>query len=125
MSEFESAPPPARPMNAAERKAAVAAYKERPADAGVFAVRCAETGEVWVGESRTLGNQQNGLWFSLRLGSSPWKSLQSAWNEHGEAAFSYEVLERLDPELSPMARATALKEAATLWREGLEARPLS
>lgn len=112
-------------MNTVDRKAAVAAYKERPADAGIFAVRCAATGEVWVGESRRLDTQQNGLWFALRLGSSPFKAMQAAWAEHGEAAFSYEVLDRLDPELTPMARATALKEAAALWREQLEARPLS
>jgi hypothetical protein len=111
-------------MNSTDRKAAVAAYKEKTAAAGVYAVRCAPSGQVWVGESRNLEAQQTSLWFAMRLGSHPHRDLVEAWAQHGEAAFSFEVLETLDPELSPTARATASKEAATLWREELKARPL-
>ena len=37
-------------MDRSERKAAVSAYKERKAVAGVYAIRCAKTGEQWVGD---------------------------------------------------------------------------
>lgn len=36
-------------MTGEDRKAAIAAYKERKVIGGVYAVRCAATGEVWVG----------------------------------------------------------------------------
>jgi hypothetical protein len=37
-----------------DRKAAIAAYKDRGADAGVFAFRCTTSGKVWVGPTPTL-----------------------------------------------------------------------
>ena len=106
---------------AVDRKAAVAAYKERKPQVGVFAVRCVATGETWVGESRHVDNHRNGLWFALGAGSCLNRPLQAAFTAHGADAFSYEVLETLDPDLSPMARGTALKEAGALWREELKA----
>jgi len=36
-------------MDRSERKAAVSAYKERKAVAGVYAVQCAATGGQWIG----------------------------------------------------------------------------
>lgn len=60
-------------MDKSARRAAVAAYKERKPEWGVFAVRCLATGQAWVGESRHLDTQQNGLWFALRHGSSPYR----------------------------------------------------
>ena len=51
------------------RKDPINAYKERKPKAGIFAVRCAPTGDVWIGESRNLDAQQNSVWFTLRNGS--------------------------------------------------------
>jgi hypothetical protein len=41
-------------MDRSERKAAVSAYKERKAVAGVYAIRCAATDEQWVGTAPDL-----------------------------------------------------------------------
>ena len=111
-------------MNGMDRKAAVAAYKERKTAAGVFAIRCTATGETWVGSSRHLDTQQNSLWFALKQGGHLNRALQAAWNAHGEGAFSFEPLDRLDPDLSPMAQGTALKESTALWRDELKAAAL-
>jgi hypothetical protein len=111
-------------MSKVDRKAATAAYKDRKSQAGVYAVRCSTSGEVWVGESPNVDNRQTSLWFALRQQSYPRPDIVEAWKAHGEAAFSFEVVERIDPELSPLPRGTALKEAAALWREELKAKPL-
>ncbi|MBC6982216.1 GIY-YIG nuclease family protein [Caulobacter sp. 17J80-11] len=108
-------------MDAADRRAAAAAYKERKTAAGVFAVRCAATGQVWVGESRHLATQQNGLWFSLKHGSCMNRDVQAAWAAHGEDAFSFEPLEQLEADLSPYLVRTALKERSIEWRSKLAA----
>lgn len=42
-------------MTPDRRKAAIVAYKERKPVAGVYAVRCAPTGEIWVGATLTIG----------------------------------------------------------------------
>lgn len=98
-----------------DRKALTAAYKDKKIIAGVFAVICNATGQVWVGASRHIDTQQNGLWFSLRMGSHLNRPLQAVWREHGEAQFRFEQLDRLPDDISAMARDTELKSRARLW----------
>lgn len=109
-------------MNRDRKRELTAAYRERKARPGVFAVRCAAGGQVWVGSSRELLNRQNGIWFSLRQGSSLNRTMQQAWRDHGEAAFVYEELQVIDGEgLSTWSLDQALKDAAAAWREQLAA----
>jgi hypothetical protein len=111
------------PMNKPSRRQALQDYKERKIAQGVFAVRCVPTGEVWTGISRNLGQQQNGVWFALKLGSHPNRALQAAWAAHGEAAFGFQALETVEAEdLSDYALANRLKEREAHWRATLNAR---
>jgi hypothetical protein len=98
-----------------DRRTAIAAYKERPPAWGVYAVICSATGAAWVGCSRHVDTQRNGLWFTLRMGSSPHTALQAAWVEHGEAEFRYEELERLRADFPEIGRMDELKRRQTLW----------
>jgi hypothetical protein len=104
-----------------DRKAAIREFKERKTARGTFAVRCLATAEVWVGSARNLDAVKNRIWFGLRLGNHSEKSLQERWNLHGEQAFEYEVLEKLDDDVSPLAEADALKEKKGQWMEKLAA----
>lgn len=106
-----------------ERKRQIARdYKERKVSPGVYALRCAATGEVWVAPSRNLDAQQNGIWFTLRMGSHPNKALQAVWNAQGEASFVYEIVERIDDEdMTPYIVDAALKERTRHWRATLRA----
>ena len=110
-------------MNRDRKRELAAAYRERKARPGVYAVRCTASGEAWVGGSRDLADgRKNGLWFSLRLGSHPNRALLAAWKAHGEAAFVYEELELLDSEaLSGWLLDQALKDAIAAWRGRLGA----
>lgn len=103
-------------MRRDERKAAVAAYKERAAVAAVYALTCTATGAVWVGGSANLDGLANALFFSLRQGSHPHPALQQAFAQHGEAAFALDVLERLPEEPDAQFRAARLRERAAHWR---------
>ncbi|ESQ81860.1 hypothetical protein AEAC466_20060 [Asticcacaulis sp. AC466] len=111
-------------MKGEARKAAVAAYKERKVVGGVYAVRCAASGEIWVGQWADIATIQTRLWFELRRGTHLRKDLLEAWNNHGEAQFSFEVLETLDDDTSPYMRASALKDLAAHWRDKLQASPI-
>ena len=104
-----------------DRKAAIAAYKERKTIAGVFVVRCAATGEAWVGQAPNLETIQNRIWFSLRQGSHPCRSLQAAWNAHGEAGLTFGECERLEDEDSAYVRNALLNERIVHWRAELTA----
>lgn len=101
-------------MDKAQRKAAVAEYKKREDAIGIFAVRCAASGEAWVGETLNLDTIKNRIWFGLRLGGATNKDMQRAWVLHGGDSFAFEVLERLDPDEPAFVRDSLLKERAAI-----------
>lgn len=110
-------------MDKATRRDLVRDYKERKVIAGVYAVRCAPTGEVWTAGTRNIDAQQNSLWFGLRNGSHINRAMQASWTAHGEAAFSFEVLERIDDEaLTPQGVLDRLKVRQQHWLQALGAR---
>ncbi len=110
-------------MRAEDRKAAVSAYKERKIISGVYLIRCAVSGEAWIGACAELSTIQNRIWFTLRFGNHPNKTLQQTWAEHGAEAFSFEPLERLEED-DPYIRTARLKERAAHWCERHKARRL-
>lgn len=108
----------------AARKEAIRKFKERKPGLGVFAVRCTASGRVWVDASRNLEAAKNGSWFCLRNGSHRDQSLQEEWHAHGEAAFQFEILEKLDEDVHPLAVADLLSSARSRWIAQLGARGL-
>jgi hypothetical protein len=98
-----------------DRKAAVAAYKERKVVAGIYLVRCGATGACWAGQAPDLSTIRNRVWFTLRHGSHRQRSLQAAWNAHGEAAFSFEEIERLDEKALEAGRERVMKARLAHW----------
>jgi hypothetical protein len=111
-------------MDARDRKAAIADYKKKTAQAGVYAVRCSVTGEVWVGQAPNLGSIENSLFFALRTGGHIHRGLQAAWNAHGADAFMLEILEALDDDEPAYARPGLLRTKMAAWREKLGAASL-
>jgi hypothetical protein len=103
-----------------DRKAAIAAYKERKTIAGIYVIRCATSGEVWVGQAPNLETIQNRIWFTLRQGSHPNRSLQAAWNAYGEAGLVFSECERLEDEETDYVRNALLKERVAHWRTELK-----
>ncbi len=113
-----------RAMDRQARKAAIAEYKEREPAWGVFSVTCLATGEKWVGRSRHVDTEQNGLWFTLKLGTSVFPSLQNAWRQHGGDSFEFDELERLREDSLDFGRMDKLRERQDYWRARLRASPL-
>jgi hypothetical protein len=108
-------------MQGNDRKAAVAAYKEQKTAAGIYAVRCVPSGACWVGRAPNLSTIQNRLWFSLRQGGNPHRSMQEAWRTHGQDAFTFEVVEPIEDEALAYARDSILKERLLHWAGELKA----
>src|ERR1051325_4028100 len=103
-------------MDKDQRKAAIAAYKERKPAVGIYALRCCATGQVWVDQTLTLDTIRNRLWFSLRQGRRPLPGLQQAWSAHGGDSFAFEELERLPEDVPPYARDSLLAQRRDYWR---------
>ena len=86
---------------------------------GVYAVRDATSGRVWVGSSRDVHARLTRIRFELRLGTHTDKQLQAAWREN-PARCSFDVLalvqQRPDPAFDYAAELGALEQ---LYREEL------
>lgn len=107
-------------MDRERRKASITAYKERKVAAGVFAIRCAASGETWVGRAPDLDTIWRRLSFELAQGGSRRASLQAAWEAHGAAGLAFEVLEAIEEEIDSV-RDKRLKARLDHWRETLGA----
>jgi len=107
-------------MDNARKKELARIYKEQKVRPGIFAVRCTASGEAWVAKAPDIDKRQSGLWFQLRMGGFPGKSLQQAWNTHGELAFAFEILEEIRDENEGMIP-LLLKEREAYWRKELGA----
>lgn len=107
-------------MDNARKKELVREYKEQKPVPGIFAVRCAASGGVWVAKAPDLAKRQAGLWFQLNQGGFPGKSLQAAWTAHGEAAFAFEIVEEIADD-NALIIPVLLKDREAYWRKELNA----
>ena len=98
--------------------------RKRKASRGVFAVRCTVTRQVWVEASPNLDGSLNGLLFFLRNGLHRDPVLQAAWRTHGEQAFRWDVLERLDDELSDVVASDLLESRRREWTVKCKGQPI-
>lgn len=109
-------------MDSSDKKAAIAAYKNREANAGIYMLRCARSGQQWVGYTPDFDAIINRVTFSLRLGNHVSRTLQAAWNQHGQDCLVLEQIERFDPKKIPAGE--ALKARLADWQQELDALPL-
>ena len=104
-----------------DKKAAIVAYKERKSVGGIYVLRCAASGEAWVGYAADMEKIRNRLDFTLRTGATPHRSLKDACLTHGAAAIAFEVLEERDEDEPGFARDAWRKVRLEYWREELGA----
>lgn len=108
-------------MSKFDRKQAIREFKEAIVPQGIYAIVCTATDAKWVGASRNLNAQRNSTWAQLKSGMHLSKSLLSAWKEEGEDHFSFEVLETLPEDISPIVADDARKELKRKWAAELGA----
>lgn len=111
-------------LSSESRKEAIRNFKEQKPTMGIYAIRSLTTGHTWVGMSRNLEAAKNSAWFQLRSGLNKERSLQDEWVAQGESAFQFEVLDRLDDQVHPLAIHDQLKLKKRDWIARLNARQL-
>lgn len=103
------------------KKEMIAEYKNRKPPRGAYVLRFTDGGSSFVDAVPDLDAARNGLLFALRINSHRNKELQAEWDAHGEAAFRYEVLEKLEDDLEPMVWRDQLKDLKKKWVAKLSA----
>ena len=104
-----------------DRRELIRKYKETPPPAGVYQVRNMVNGKSAVGASPNLPGMLNRQRFQLEHGSHPDRELQSDWNEFGSRAFTFEILDQLEPSREADDDPSEdLRVLAQMWREKLK-----
>lgn len=75
-------------------------YKEIKIEAGIYQIKNVKNGKILVVGTPNL-KTLNGKRFELQMGTSINKVLQQEWNEYGEDAFEFEILEVIEPKKDP------------------------
>lgn len=104
-----------------DRKTLSREYRETPRPMGLFAVRNTTEDVLLIGITPDLPGILNRQRFQLEMGSHPDKSLQADWDRLGPDAFTFEVLDELEP--SAEAGQEPSEELATfreMWLAKLE-----
>jgi group I intron endonuclease len=96
-------------------------YKERQKPAGVFQVKNAVTGKVFLGSSLNLEGSLNKHEFMLASGQHRNKAMQEDWHNYGPDKFVFEILEVVevkdDPNFNLSDELTLLEQ---IWLEELQ-----
>lgn len=103
------------------RKEIIRTYKESRPVMGIYQIRCLENDKVYVASSLNLEGERNSRLFQLRMGKIVFSSdLQKDVQTYGAKAFTFEILEVLEPaeRESDMKRALAKQELH--WLEKLQ-----
>jgi len=95
-------------------------YRDTTARAGVYAIRNLASGRMLVAGSSNVEAALNRHRFELRQGCHRNALLRRDWALHGEAGFSFAVLDMLEPrEEAGFDPARELDELVAVWRAEL------
>ncbi len=90
---------------------------------GIYRVRHTASGRSLIGGSVDAPAYLNRVRFELQLGSHRTPALQRDWTQDGPDAFTFEVLDDLNPDLAGRVDPHDLEELLALWLEKLDLLP--
>ena len=105
-----------------DRKDLIRKYKETPRPAGVYRVHNTVNGKSLIGTSLDLPGMLNRQRFQLERSSHANSELQKDWNDFGSDAFTFEILDQLEPSSKGGYEPSEdLRVLLQMWIEKLEA----
>ena len=113
-------------MDKIQRKALTARYKETPQDAGIYKISNLPEAKIFIGYSVNVKARINRHQAMLRFGSETVAGLQADWQRLGADAFSFEVVDVLEPlDVPGYSPLEDLKALEAIWCDKLKpyARP--
>ena len=102
-----------------DKKAIRRAYKLRPPDRGIYQIRNLASGKAFIARAMDLNGKLNSERFQLKNGMHANRELQKDYDELGEKAFAFQVLDRLAPKEGAGDPGPELQALEELWLETL------
>ncbi|MEW6128945.1 MAG: GIY-YIG nuclease family protein [Acidobacteriota bacterium] len=96
-------------------------YQQSDKPMGIYQIRNQVNGKIFIGYAQDLQAIFNSNRFQLKMNGHTNKALQKEWNEFGEVAFVFEILDELKPKPGQSPNyLSELKELHQLWLDNLE-----
>ena len=96
-------------------------YLQTPKKMGVYRIRNIQNDRSYVAASKDIKARFNRHRMSLKTGNDSNKALQADWQQYGEDAFTFEVLDVLKPlDIAGYDPTDDLNVLEQLWREKLQ-----
>lgn len=92
-------------------------YKDAPTTAGIYLITNTQTGHRLLASAANAQGVLNRHLFELKFGQHRNKLLQQAWQQYGEAAFEFSMLERVKPDEKNIN--AALEKRLEAWQQKL------
>lgn len=87
---------------------------------GIYQIKNLLNGKIFIGAAQNLPGRLNSCKFQLANGSHMNRELQQDYSQLGEAGFSFEILDRLEPKDDPLWDCDGdLKTLEELWLDRL------
>ncbi|MBB6215206.1 hypothetical protein HNQ80_001295 [Anaerosolibacter carboniphilus] len=86
---------------------------------GVYQIRNTQNQKIFIASGRNI-SKLNGIRFDLKTGSHRNKTLQSEWNQYGEDAFVFEILDSFEEAEDPKNVTRELKKLEKKWIDKLQ-----
>lgn len=102
------------------RKELKQAYKLKKFKMGVYQIRNAQNGKIFLGSNNNLDAIWNRHRLQLNMGSHPNKQLQEDWKKLGDENFVYEILEEIEQNEEITDYAKEIKTLETLYLDALQ-----
>lgn len=106
-------------MEKSKRKELIDSYKQMDTIMGVYQIKNNANGKIFISSFANLKNKWLTIKMQLDMGRHPNSELQEDWNELGEEAFEYSVLEERKDE-SDMDIKWELQQMEKAWLAKLE-----
>jgi hypothetical protein len=96
-------------------------YKQNLPPMGIYKIENLANGKILMGSSKNLPGKENSYRFQLRQGSHMNKELQRDYLQFGEDAFTFSVIDYLEPKEGPDHDYTGdLAALEEMWLEKLQ-----
>lgn len=103
-----------------DKRALTKQYKQSPPLMGILLVRNLANGKIFIDSAQNVQGRLNSCKFQLTMGSHMNHALQEDFKKYGEASFTFEIVDTMEPKETTAENVKDIKQLEEMWLEKLQ-----